>query len=72
MPRTTYRFRVAPIIIIEGNDDGSKPQKVDLGEWSETTNISTKDNLTFDCSYDAEVLIKGKSKSVIFEQPALV
>ena len=66
MPRTTYRFRVAPILLTEGNEDGSRPQKVELGEWSDISNISTKDNLTFEGSAEAEVLIRGKSKSILF------
>ncbi len=43
MPRTTYRFRVAPILT---SDDGA----IEQGEWSEITNIATKDNQTFDLS----------------------
>ncbi len=37
MPKTTYRFRVAPILL---NDDGS----VIEGEWSDINNIATKEN----------------------------
>jgi len=44
MPRTTYRFRVAPVSSKE--DSESERQ----GEWSEVTNISTKDNQDFDPS----------------------
>ena len=44
MPRTSYRFRVAPSIML---DETSPELK---GEWSEITNISTKDNQTFDLS----------------------
>ena len=41
MPRTTYRFRVAPIALKED-------ESTEQGEWSEVTNISTRDNQTFD------------------------
>jgi len=34
MPRTTYRFRVA----------AAKEESEVLGEWSDVTNIATKDN----------------------------
>ena len=43
MPRTTYRFRVAPLIISD-SDIGSDEPKTDQGEWSEISNIATKDN----------------------------
>ena len=61
MPRTTFRLRVAPVLHIEmvlhSQDDG--PDEVSLadaktvtqieqGEWSEVTNIATKDTLTFE------------------------
>jgi hypothetical protein len=45
MPRTTYRFRVAPIVIGTSGDD--EQQILEQGEWSEISNISTKDNQTF-------------------------
>lgn len=44
MPRTTYRFRVAPILIT--NEDTI----IEQGEWSDITNIITRDNQTFDLS----------------------
>jgi hypothetical protein len=65
MPRTSYRFRVAPILSLE---DANNEQ----GEWSEITNISTKDNQTFDLSnhWGAPSLavsnvIVGKKKKVL-------
>lgn len=56
MPRTTFRLRVAPVLHIEmvlhASDEGpSEAQlagektvtQIEQGEWSEVTNIATKD-----------------------------
>jgi hypothetical protein len=50
MPRTTYRFRVAPLLITETVIEGSTESTInqEQGEWSEITNIATKDNQTFE------------------------
>jgi len=41
-PRTTYRFRVAPITT--ATKGGEEPETEEQGEWSEISNITTKDN----------------------------
>jgi hypothetical protein len=73
MPRTSYRFRVAPVLILENG-------ALEQGEWSEITNISTKDNQTFDLTNHwgspslavSNVLVgkkkKVKKNSLIFEK----
>jgi hypothetical protein len=43
MPRTTFRLRVSPILKIDG-------QESQQGEWSEITNITTRDTMTLDLS----------------------
>jgi hypothetical protein len=61
MPRTTFRLRVAPVLHIEmalhNNDEsiietqsvGEKSvTQIEQGEWSEVTNIATKDTQTFE------------------------
>lgn len=44
MPRTTYRFRVAAVIISEPETEGSNEPVIEQGEWSEIQNITTRDN----------------------------
>jgi hypothetical protein len=71
MPRTTYRFRVAPLIITESSDD-SNEQTVEQGEWSEISNITTKDNQSFDFSnmggLCASLVTRGRKKWLNFEK----
>ena len=57
MPRTNYRFRVAPIINeIDSEEDIQ-------GEWSDIQDISTKDNLKFDLNDSSiEVEIQSSRK----------
>ena len=44
MPRTTYRFRVAPILISENTEKPEDEPFVEQGDWSDISNIGTKDN----------------------------
>ena len=44
MPRTTYRFRVAPVIITDEQSKTDDEPLIEQGEWSEISNIQTKDN----------------------------
>jgi hypothetical protein len=44
MPRTTYRFRVAPVLITEDSSKPDEEPKIEQGDWSEISNIATKDN----------------------------
>lgn len=70
MPRTTYRFRVAPIIISEDPTKMEEEPNIEQGEWSEITNIATRDNQTFDIigSHCATFLNKGNKKWMNFEK----
>lgn len=69
MPRTTYRFRVAPIII-SGDENADEEPIVEQGEWSEITNIATRDNQAFDIigSHCASLVNKGKKNILSFEK----
>ncbi|TNV85740.1 hypothetical protein FGO68_gene1972 [Halteria grandinella] len=75
MPRTTYRFRISPILLNDSNQEATQ------GEWSEITNIQTKDNQTFDLanhSWGANQIAvsnmalqkkkKGTKSSMLFEK----
>ena len=44
MPRTTYRFRVAPLLVNTSESGSPDDSKIEQGEWSEISNIATKDN----------------------------
>ena len=68
MPRTTYRFRVSPLLLLE-QDEGEE-QKTEQGEWSEISNISTKDNQSFDTqgTHCASLVMKSKKKQLNFEK----
>eukprot|EP00347_Sterkiella_histriomuscorum_P017339 403349764 len=79
MPRTNYRFRVAPILITDNeNDQEGNKQIIDQGDWSEISNISTKDNQSFTCSMDdqtaqcAQIQEKGRQKYLSFEKAGTV
>ena len=58
MPRTTFRLRVAPVLHIEMAlhseeaeevpSDKKTVTQIETGEWSEVTNISTKDIQTLE------------------------
>jgi hypothetical protein len=71
MPRTTYRFRVAPIIITDdpNKTEGEEPT-IEQGEWSDISNIATRDNQTFDVigSHCASYIGKGSKKWINFEK----
>ena len=71
MPRTTYRFRVAPILITEDlSKEGEEPQ-IEQGDWSDISNIATKDNQSFDLSgpHSCGTLVtKGSKKALNFER----
>jgi hypothetical protein len=69
MPRTTYRFRVSPLIISEP-DAGSDEPKVEQGEWSEISNIATKDNQSFDIqgTHCATLISKTKNRWLNFDK----
>lgn len=76
MPRTTYRFRVAPIIITEESSKTNEDEPlIEQGEWSEISNIQTKDNQGFDVasSHSCGTLVtKGHRKSVNFEKTGTI
>ena len=69
MPRTTYRFRVAPLLVQAGTIPGDM-DVVEQGEWSEISNIGTKDNQSFDAqnSNCASLVAKGRQKWINFER----
>jgi len=46
MPKTTFRLRVAAILKVDGQDALQS-------EWSEISNITTKDTIVFDLSHVA-------------------
>ena len=49
MPRTTFRLRVQPILKIDG-------EEALIGEWSEITNITTKELMSWDIQSNLAVL----------------
>ena len=53
LPRTTFRLRVVPILIVEGEDPT-------VGQWSEVHNITTREIMTFDLSQPCAAAFKGK------------
>jgi hypothetical protein len=67
MPRTTYRFKVAPLLL-------SKTKQTEtLGEWSEPESIMTLDQQSVDpssCGNHA-ILINNKL-GVSFDRPGIV
>ena len=83
MPRTTYRFRVAPLLINEppvvagtNGESGdltthnNDPTLVEQGDWSEISNIATKDNQSFEiaANHCAALVTKGSKKWLDFEK----
>lgn len=80
MPRTSYRFRVAAVFSPNAGEESQ-----DLGEWSDVTNIATRDNQTFDINTHSGAQsvpvsnqnIPGKKKktpknSLIFEKAGTI
>lgn len=77
MPRTTYRFRVAPILITEaeapsgfGDQTPLQEPTIEQGEWSDISNIATKDNQTFEIGHlhCATQVAKGRKKWLAFDK----
>ena len=77
MPRTTFRLRVAPILNIEKVND----KQAEHGEWSEVTNITTKETQTFEVGgvlsshspkapnlMCAQLVTKGRKKWLTFDK----
>ena len=73
MPRTTYRFRVAPLLI--NDSENSSDQKQEQGEWSDITNIATKDNQTFEIQQSnpcATLVQKQKMRYLSFDKTGTI
>lgn len=51
MPKTTFRLRVAAILKVDGSE-------AEQSEWSEVSNITTRDYLNFDLSHVATMINK--------------
>lgn len=62
MPKTTFRLRVHPILKI----DGQEPQ---ICEWSEITNITTKETMTLDLSTNVAI---SQNKQIVFDKPGII
>lgn len=61
MPRTTFRLRVQPILKREGDEPV-------IGEWSEVTNIATKDAIQLVLGSVATF----KGNQVYFDKPGTI
>ena len=93
MPKTTFRLRVAPILNVEkpidlqNGDESTKKTltKQEQGEWSEVTNITTKENQTFDVGGNlsshspkapnllcAQLMNKGRKKWLAFDKAGTI
>lgn len=86
MPRTTFRLRVAPVLHIEmalhADDNLQEPAadkktvtQIETGEWSEVTNIATKDIQTLELAATtpgilpfAQLHQKSRKKWVSFDK----
>lgn len=95
MPRTTFRLRVAPILNMEKSQPVDKEKQAEQapgdakktvvtqeqGQWSEVTNITTKETQTFDVGgalsstnpkapnlMCAQLQVKGRKKWLNFDK----